>query len=140
MKITATISSTFQALTSHVNTDGHEQTIALPVRPDGYGSAISGGELLLTSMAVCYCNDIYREAARQKINLSHVAVTCTGEFPGEGKAGENFRYNVLVEADVDALAIAELILHTDQQAEVHLTIRKATPVEFEELLHDHEDH
>jgi len=89
-----------------------------------YGSSINGGELLLLSLATCFCNDIYREAAKKNISVSGVEVGFTGEFGGEGEPGFNFQYKAKVISTAPAEDVDALILHTDQIAEIHNTLRK----------------
>jgi len=36
-------------------------TMEIATRHDGFGSSISGGEILFLAIATCYCNDLYRE-------------------------------------------------------------------------------
>ena len=132
MKVTAFVKSSAHSLDTTVSTNGEHKKLNLPAKTSGLGSAINGGELLLTALAVCYCNDIYREAAKRNINVTEVEVTCSGSFPAEGKPGENLKYNVIIEADANTDAIADLILHTDTIAEIHLTIRNGTPVEMDD--------
>jgi uncharacterized OsmC-like protein len=57
-----------------VSTNGQRKNILIPSKDSGYGSSINGGELLLLSLAVCYCNDIYREAVKRSINIFEVEV------------------------------------------------------------------
>jgi organic hydroperoxide reductase OsmC/OhrA len=35
---------------------------------------VNGGELLTAALETCYCNDIYREAAKKKIDIESVEV------------------------------------------------------------------
>lgn len=137
MKITTSLTSTANSLTTIVSSDGLEKVLALPVKADGYGAEINGGELLLTALAVCYCNDIYREAKKRKINITSLEITCSGTFP-VGKPAERLRYNVLIEADARAEEIGDLILRTDEIAEVNLTLRRPNSIEFEDFVHDHD--
>ena len=137
MKITASVKSSFQSLAASVGTDGNEQPLALPIHPGGYGAAINGGELLLSAMAIGYCNEIYLEAKKRKINISSLEVTCSGSF-SEGKPVEHLRYNVLIEADARAEEIGDLILKIDEKAAVLLTLRRENTIEFEDFIDDHD--
>ncbi len=49
-------------------------------KENGYGSSASGGELLFLALATCYCNDIYREAAKKNIKVESVEVDVEGDF------------------------------------------------------------
>jgi uncharacterized OsmC-like protein len=124
MIISASIKSAFNQHQTIVRTNDTAKEMTIAVKPSGYGSSINGGELLLLSLATCFCNDIYREAARRNIDVTSVAVEFTGEFGSEGEPGSNFRYTADVVADAPPAAIADLIHHTDRIAEIHNTLRK----------------
>jgi len=124
MIISASIKSAFNQHQTIVRTNDTEKEMTIAVKPSGYGSSINGGELLLLSLATCFCNDLYREAARRNIDVTSVAVEFTGEFGAEGEPGSNFRYTADVVADAPPAAIADLIHHTDRIAEIHNTLRK----------------
>jgi len=124
MKISATIKSSFNHQQTIVQTNDVAKEMSIAVKTSGYGSSINGGELLLLSLATCFCNDIYREAAKKKITVSGVEVVFTGEFGGEGEPGSNFQYEANVISNAPAEDIEALILHTDQIAEIHNTLRK----------------
>jgi uncharacterized OsmC-like protein len=47
---------------------------------------------LALSLAVCYCNDIYREVEKRNLKINKVEGELTSEFGSEGEAGRNFRY------------------------------------------------
>jgi uncharacterized OsmC-like protein len=128
MKITASIKSSFNQHQTVVQTNEAAKEMTIAVKPSGYGSSINGGELLLLSLATCFCNDIYREAAKRNISVASVAVEFTGEFGAEGEPGSNFRYTADVEADAPAAVVAELIAHTDRVAEIHNTLRKGLDI------------
>jgi uncharacterized OsmC-like protein len=97
-------------------------------KPSGFGSSINGGELLALALATCFCNDIYREAAKRNINVRAVNVKVNSEFGAEGAPGAHFTYTADVEADASAAEIEALIQHTDQVAEIHNTLRTGVPV------------
>lgn len=128
MKIAATIKSQFNQLQSTVKTNDAARELKIEPKSSGYGSSINGGELLMLSLATCYCNDIYREAAKKNIAVSNVEVEFTGEFGSEGEPGFNFNYRVHVDADVSSSQIEELIQHTDKVAEIHNTLRKGIDI------------
>ena len=87
MKISAAIKSRFNQLECSVLTNDSAKQILIPPKTTGYGSSVNGGELLLLSLATCFCNDIYREAAKMNIPVTAVEVTATCEFGAEGEAG-----------------------------------------------------
>lgn len=102
--------------------------ITIPPKPDGPGSSANGGELLMLALATCYCNDVYREAAKTGITIAAVEVNVSANFPAEGAAAENIQYHVAIESDAPETDILALIQHTDSVAEVHNTLRKGVSV------------
>lgn len=111
-----------------VRTDGATQALTIPGKASGHGSSVNGGEFLLLALATCYCNDLYREAARLGIGLSGVEVEATADFPGVGLAATNIRYRANVSSPAGPTAIADLLRQTDAVAEVHKTVRSGVPV------------
>lgn len=132
MKMTASIRNSLEKNDARVQTNGNSRILTIPSKPDGYGSAVNGGELLLLSIATCFCNDIYREAGKMDIAISEVEVTAACEFNKEGEPGTNFTYKVFVKSNASAEEISKLIKHTDNIAEIHNTIRSGTPIILEE--------
>ncbi|QIP11832.1 OsmC family protein [Spirosoma aureum] len=128
MKISASIKSTFNHQETVVQTNESATTIQISTKSSGFGSSINGGELLLLSLATCFCNDIYREAGKRNIAVSGVEVLVTGEFGAEGEPGSNFTYKANVVSEAPPAEIEELILYTDRIAEVHNTLRKGLSI------------
>jgi organic hydroperoxide reductase OsmC/OhrA len=113
---------------AEVSTDGAPRAVDVPAKTAGRGSAVNGGELLMLALATCYCNDLFREAARAGISLEEVEVEARGDFPGVGLAARDITYRVRIESSAPAAAIAALVAQTDAVAEVHNTLRAGTPV------------
>ncbi len=111
-----------------VRTGEVPRALPIPARAGVPGSAVSGGELLMLALATCYCNDLYREAARLGIAVDGVEVEAMARFDGVGLAASDIRYRVCVDSPADAAAVADLIRHTDAVAEVHNTVRAGVPV------------
>ncbi|OON69853.1 osmotically inducible protein OsmC [Hymenobacter sp. CRA2] len=111
-----------------VQTNGAAQTLSLLPKPTGEGSAVNGGELLLLALATCFCNDLYREAAKRNLKLTSVTVECSAEFGAAGEPGTNFRYQAQATADASAAEIEALIQHTDRVAEIHNTLRRGVAI------------
>lgn len=128
MKISATINNKLDHHVIMVQTNDTTQAINIAPKSTGFGSSVNGGELLLLSLATCFCNDLYREANKKNIAISSVDVEVTGEFGGEGEPGFNFQYKANVVSDAPAEVIDELIAHTDQVAEIHNTLRKGVNI------------
>lgn len=84
----------------------------------------------MLALATCYCNDLYREAARLGIPLEGVEVEASAQFPGVGLAATDIRYRACVASSAPAAAVSELLRRTDAVAEVHNTVRAGVPVEL----------
>ncbi|WP_342117567.1 hypothetical protein [Pseudoduganella sp. OTU4001] len=65
MKIAATVRNSLNAHEAHVTTNGVTQSLPVPSKSTGKGSAVNGGKFLMLALATCYCNDVYREAERR---------------------------------------------------------------------------
>jgi uncharacterized OsmC-like protein len=124
MKMKATILSRHNDHQVTVSTNNDVKAVTISPKSSGYGSSINGGELLLLSLATCYCNDIYREAAKRNITVTEVHVEFTGEFGAEGEPGTNFQYKPVIKSDASPEQLQELIDHTDSIAEIHKTPRQ----------------
>ncbi|MDR6807442.1 putative OsmC-like protein [Dyadobacter sp. BE34] len=134
MEISASIKSSLNRHSVTVATNGSEKQLQIAPREAGYGSSVNGGEMLLLALATCYCNDIYREAAKRNINVESVEVTSFADFGGPGEPGSNFRYEVRVTSNASKAEIEELVRHTDEVAEIHNTLRQGVKVN---LIHSH---
>lgn len=128
MRISAHVSSNPSSHDTTVSTDGKSRPLAIPPKPDGRGSAVNGGELLMLALATCYCNDIYREAARLNVQIDAVEVEATADFDGIGLAASNISYRARVASPADTAQIARLLQETDAVAEIHNTVRSGVPV------------
>jgi organic hydroperoxide reductase OsmC/OhrA len=130
MEISATVTSSASAHAATVRTGAATQSLAVPPKATGLGSSVNGGEFLMLALATCYCNDLYREAARLRVPIEGAEVEATAEFPGVGLAATNIRYRAVVRSSASAEAIAQLLRETDAVAEVHNTVRAGVPVEL----------
>jgi len=128
MKISASIKSNFNHHDIVVQTDDIAKEMNISPQSNGFGSSVSGTELLLLSLATCFCNDLYREAANRHLLISGVEVIFSGEFGTEGEADTNFTYTAYVNSDAPSWKIGELIKYTDQIAEVHNILRKGVSI------------
>jgi organic hydroperoxide reductase OsmC/OhrA len=116
-----------------LKTGDNSHTLDIPPKPGGFGSSASGGELLFLALATCYCNDIYREAAKRNIVVERVEVEVAGDFGAEGEPAKNVTYRASVTAQAGEEEIRALIRHTDGIAEIHNTLRVATPIVLENI-------
>lgn len=133
MKMRARVQNTFGNHQIVLQTNDALHEISIAPKPAGFGSSVNGGELLFLALATCYCNDIYREAAKRGIIVEQVEVTVEGDFPAEGAAATNITYHARVAAQASAEAIRSLMHATDQVAEIQNTLRAATPVHLREI-------
>jgi len=133
VKISAVVRNATATHEVVVSTAGVQQRIAVPTKATGKGSAINGGEFLVLALATCYCNDLYREAARLGFAVESVEVEATAEFPGVGLAATNIKYKAKVLSSASAAEITELLRQTDAVAEVHNTVRSGAAVTLENL-------
>ena len=108
-------------------------SIVIPPKETGFGSSASGGELLFLALATCYCNDIYREAAKKNIKVHSVEVDVEGDFPAAGEPARNIVYRAKVVANADEQEIRALMNFTDTVAEIQKTLRIESPVILTEM-------
>jgi uncharacterized OsmC-like protein len=132
VKVSARVENSGEHRTT-LTTNGISQSIAIPPKTSGSGSSASGGELLFLALATCYCNDIYREAARQGVTVEQVDVEVEGQFGAAGEPASQVTYRAKVVADVPEAAIRELMRHTDTVSEIQNTVRVATPVTLDQI-------
>jgi uncharacterized OsmC-like protein len=117
-----------------LQTNASEHSIVIPPKAGGSGSSANGGELLFLALATCYCNDIYREAARRNIVVRSVRVEVAGEFgDAPGSPAENITYKAIVEAEAPSDAIVDLMRYTDAVAEIQNSLRQATGVTLQTM-------
>lgn len=131
VKISAIVRNSGSGHEVAVSTAGVEQRVAVPAKTAGKGSAVNGGEFLMLALATCYCNDLYREAAKVGVAIESVEVEAAAEFPGVGLAATNIRYKAKISSSASAAEVAELLRRTDAVAEVHNTVRSGVAVTLE---------
>lgn len=128
MKITAKVENSQNNHQVTLQTNDNLHSITIPPKPTGYGSSANGGELLFLALATCFCNDIYREAAKRNIKVDRVEVSVEGEFGAEGEPAKNITYRAKIDAQASEARIRELMQYTDTVAEIQNTLRMGTPV------------
>ena len=87
------------------------------------GLGFNGGELLLLAIGGCYCNDLFREAARRGLVIKSVQVVVEADWGGEPVRAQRVTLAPRVEA-----GILDLITSTDRMAEIPNSLRLGTPV------------
>ena len=133
MKINARIQNSRNDHQVTLQTDDSIHSINIPPKASGFGSSANGGELLLLAVATCYCNDIYREAAKRNIQIERVEVEVDGDFGAEGEPAKNVVYSAKVAAQASEEEIQALMRFTDTVAEIHNTFRIETPVMLSQI-------
>ena len=128
MRISATVQNSEGQHQVTLRTNDNVHSLAIPPKSAGFGSSANGGELLFLALATCYCNDIYREAAKRGVKVERVEVEVDGEFGAEGEPARNVSYRAKVTAQASEAEIRELMSHTDHVAEIQNTLRVETPV------------
>ena len=128
MKISARVQNSANQNHVSLRTNDRTHSLTIPPRPAGFGSSANGGELLFLALATCYCNDIYREAAKRGIQIEAVEVTVEGSFGAEGEPAKDVTYQSKVTARASKAEVRELMKHTDLVAEIQNTLRFETPV------------
>jgi organic hydroperoxide reductase OsmC/OhrA len=128
MRISASVRNTVGGHRATVNTAGVAQDIAVSAKAGGRGSAVSGGEFLLLALATCYCNDVFREAARIGLPVDSVEVEAQADFGAIGLAATNIRYRARVESSASAADVEQLLRLTDAVAEIQNTVRAGVGV------------
>ena len=128
MRISARVQNSLGRNKIELKTGDQSHSIVIAPRSSGYGSSANGGELLCLALAACYCNDVYRQAAKRKVTVESVEVEVESEFGAEVEPGKNVSYRARVVARASEATIRELMTSTDTLAEIHNTLRVATPV------------
>jgi uncharacterized OsmC-like protein len=129
MEISAIVRNSATSHQAIVRTGTASQSLAVAPKAAGRGSAVNGGEFLMLALATCYCNDLYREAARLQVPIDAVEVEAIAQFAGIGLAATDIRYRARVTSPAPTEVIADLLRQTDAVAEVHNTLRAGVPVE-----------
>jgi organic hydroperoxide reductase OsmC/OhrA len=131
MTISAVITNTILQNEILLSTNGNQKSIQLPIKTENRGVAVNGGELLFLALATCFCNDIYREAAKRKMEIISVDVIVSGEFGSEGEPARNISYRASIQAPAHSEEEIQLLIReTDKVAEIQNTIRQGVDVKL----------
>jgi len=98
MKISARVDNNGGQHHVTLTPNDNSHSIVIPPKLTGFGSSANGGELLFLAPATCYCNDIYREAAKRNIKVERVEVEVNGDFSAGGEPAKNVTYRAKVHA------------------------------------------
>ena len=130
MKISARVANGNGVHQVRLSTNGREHSLAIPPKPEGFGSSANGGELLFLALATCYCNDVYREADKRGLRIEHLDVEVSGEFGGEGEPARNIVYRASAVSKAPRAEVLSVLRHTDSVAEIQNTLRQAVSVQL----------
>lgn len=122
MKISASVKNSKDTHSAVVSTNDNQIALEIGLKADGRGSGVNGGELLFLSLATCYCNDIFREAANMDITVHDLEVNVNGAFGGRGDPANNVGFDAKISADASEDTIEELLKLTDSVAEIQNTM------------------
>ena len=134
MKISARVDNSEGKHHVTLTTNDNSHSIIIPPKSSGLGSSANGGELLFLALATCYCNDLYREAAKRNIQIEKVEIEVNGDFGAEGESATNVTYKAKVHAKGTEEEIRALMEYTDTVAEIQNTLRAGTDVKLSEII------
>ena len=103
-------------------------TVDRETQAGGMGLGFNGGELLLLAIGGCYCNDIFREAAKRGVVIKSVQVDVQADWGGNPVSAQHVTYSTRIEAKASEADILALIEQTDRVAEIPNSLRLGTPV------------
>ena len=128
MKYSASIHSVDGKLDVVMAKGDKQNKIEIAPQPKGFGSSISGGEILFLAIATCYCNDLYREGKKLGIEVDSVEVDVDGDFMAAGEPATNVNCRIKVTARSSEDEIRKLVAHTDTIAEIPMSLRNGTSI------------
>ena len=99
-----------------------------PTAAGGGGLGFNGGQLLYLSIAACWSNDLYREAATMGIELDGVEITVDGDFPARGSGSTPISVEIVVRSSAPEARVRALIAEVERVAEIPRTIRDVTAI------------
>ena len=102
-----------------VGWSGHRTlTIDREMQAGGMRLGFNGGDLLLLAIGACYCNDIFREAAKWGVAIKSVQVYVQADWGGNPLRAQHVTYSPRIEAEASEADILALIKQTDRVAEI----------------------
>jgi organic hydroperoxide reductase OsmC/OhrA len=104
-------------------------TVDRPTATGGGGLGFNGGQLLYLSIAACWSNDLYREAATMGIELDGVELTVDGDFPSRGSGSTPITVDLVVRSRAPDEQVRDLIAEVERIAEIPRAIREGPPIE-----------
>ena len=128
MKYTASMYSVDGKLDVLMTKGDKQNKVEIAPHQKGFGSSISGGEILFLAIATCYCNDLYREGVKLGIEVDNVEVDVDGDFMAAGEPALNVQCKIKVSAHASEAQIHALVTHTDSIAEIPMSLRNGTAI------------
>jgi uncharacterized OsmC-like protein len=101
-----------------------------PREAGGGGLGFNGGELLYLAIAGCVSNDLYREAAKEGLELERVVVRVRGDFGVDPAVSTDVEYDVEVEGAAPREQLESLVRRVDEIAEIPNSLRGGTGVKL----------
>lgn len=105
-----------------------------PAAAGGGGLGFNGGQLFYMSIAACWSNDLYREAATMGIELGGVELTVDGDFPTRGSGSTRVTVDLVVRSAAPEERIRALIDEVERIAEIPRAIRESPSIEVRARL------
>ncbi len=99
-----------------------------PAAGGGGGLGFNGGQLLYLSIAACWSNDLYREAATMGIELDGVEITVDGDFPSRGSGSSPITVDLVVRSSAPEDRVRELVAEVERVAEIPRAIREGPSI------------
>jgi organic hydroperoxide reductase OsmC/OhrA len=104
-------------------------TVDRPTAAGGGGLGFNGGQLFYLSIAACWSNDLYREAATMGIELDRVELAVDGDFPARGSGSTPITIDLVVRSSAPEEKVRALIAEVERIAEIPRAIREGPPIE-----------
>ena len=92
-------------------------------------AAPNGAGVLHVAVALCVLNDTFREAQERAVDVAGVRVGARGEFDPETWQSTGVTYDVDVDSLAGPDAVAALLTHVDEVAEIPRALRAGMRVE-----------
>lgn len=99
----------------------------------GLGLGFNGGELLLLAIGGCFSNDVFREAAKEGVQVQSLQIKVEADWGGDPVRAQNVSFSLRIRADASEQQILKLIRHTDSVAEIPNSLRLGTEVKLSEV-------
>ncbi len=99
-----------------------------PRQQGGGGLGFNGAQLLYLAIAGCVSNDLFREAQKKGIKLTHAKISVRGDFTGDPCVSTEIAYDIEIDGEASREQLEELVRHVDRIAEIPNSLRLGTAV------------